>query len=249
MYSPRKRRITNFHKINTISPRVKQWFREFERGWRSQAGDRLDSNLERQAVANYPVIRPSVSRVIRIIVGASVEINLYQFTAAMPVHSNGCRWNWFSLPGDKSYPSTGDLPSRRGGGGGRIVVLVEVQPLWKPFFSPRIFMRVHEGSKYLRGTGTKYWSSNRDEARLVERPRARFTLDHFHLFRDVDRLKGAKKAMRVDLPLCTLFRMELCRRFESILFFLFLFFRRHDCFRITFVKCNFWKRWMRAYVH
>lgn len=76
----------------------------------------VDSNLERQAVANYPVIRPSVSRVIRIIVGASVEINLYQFTAAM-VHSNGCWWNWFSLPGDKSYPSTEDLPSRGGGGG------------------------------------------------------------------------------------------------------------------------------------
>lgn len=91
-----------------------------------------DSNLERQAVANYPVIRPSVSRVIRIIVGASVEINLYQFTAAM-AHWNGCWWNWFSLPGDKSYPSAEGSPLRKEEKEEEeeegIVVLVEMQPL------------------------------------------------------------------------------------------------------------------------
>lgn len=54
-----------------------------------------------------------------------------------------------------------------------------------------------EMAKYLvvRGRGI--------EARIVtklsrlererERERARFTLDHFHLFHDVDRLKGAKR--------------------------------------------------------
>lgn len=46
--------------------------------------DPLDSNLRYPAIANYLVIRPSVSHVIRIIVEASAEINLYQFTPAMP---------------------------------------------------------------------------------------------------------------------------------------------------------------------
>lgn len=167
-----------------------------------------DSNLERQAVANYPVIRPSVSRVIRIIVGASVEINLYQFTAAM-AHWNGCWWNWFSLPGDKSYPSAEGSPLREEEKEEGIVVLVEMQPLWKPF--PRIFMRVHERGLNTFVAGPKYWSSNRDEAassRDLEHDSRSIISIYPAMSIDWRVLRGA--VMRVHLPLCTLFRMEIC---------------------------------------
>ena len=148
-----------------------------------------DSNLERQAVANYPVIRPSVSRVIRIIVGASVEINLYQFTAAM-AHWNGCWWNWFSLPGDKSYPSAEGSPLREEEGISNALKIIRVNTFV---------------------AGPKYWSSNRDEAassRDLEHDSRSIISIYPAMSIDWRVLRGA--VMRVHLPLCTLFRMEIC---------------------------------------
>lgn len=202
----------------------------------------VDSNLERQAVANYPVIRPSVSRVIRIIVGASVEINLYQFTAAM-VHSNGCWWNWFSLPGDKSYPSTGDLPSRGGGGGGSLF-RSRCNRYESPSSLPAFLCECTRGSKYLRGR-TKYRSSNRDEAassRDLEHDSRSIISIYSAMSIDWRMLRRA--VMRVDLPLCTLFHMEawILKVWIHSFFFFFFFSAlsilrcRHDRFRMTFVK-------------
>lgn len=111
---------------------------------RRQRPETDDSNLQRQAVANYLVIRPSVSRVIRIIVGASVEINLYQFTTAL-VHSSGRGRTGF-LAGDKS--SSTDPFNGRG-----TVVLVEVQSLWKP----RAFLCKYKVSKYLGAVSRFCW--------------------------------------------------------------------------------------------
>lgn len=175
-----------------------------------------DSNLERQAVANYPVIRPSVSRVIRIIVGASVEINLYQFTAAM-AHWNGCWWNWFSLPGDKSWVIlcrgiSSSRGGKGGGGGGRDRCFGRGATAMKALLLfPRIFMRVHERGLNTFVAGPKYWSSNRDEAassRDLEHDSRSIISIYPAMSIDWRVLRGA--VMRVHLPLCTLFRMEIC---------------------------------------